>query len=234
MRVSLACGLVLGLLLPPLAAQAGWLITGTTTTFDNLTPVPNVQVTLFPESLTVVTDAQGDFLIPWSGARSYLKLVATEKNKDGTTSCRRIALQPRAKTKADSTYDVGVIVFVPNAYLPETPWAMRPRELTPQRTFKFPPAAPGQRDTCDFTMRVVSDMWGQILEIKQTKGDQQPARILEAADKWLRSLPWTVQRESRCDLKNPFTAAERFTYVSSDSGWVYVPKYKPRGSERGR
>jgi hypothetical protein len=205
----------------PTAASA-WLLTGTTVRFDNVTAVPGVRITLFPDSLVTVSDAQGDFLLTWSGERGYLTLVAREKNRDGSEWCKRLVLPARNKTRADSTYDVGPVIVMPDMALSGATAPTRANGVHPPR-IQAPAPAPGERDSCDFWVRWTTDLWGHTREVAQVKGDTKPTQILEGVFDWIRNFPWTVARESRCGVEPPFAGRERFVYAWSDSGWTYVP-----------
>ncbi len=211
------------------SACAGFTLVGTAVTQDSWTGVPNVRVTLFPESLTVVTDSEGDFFIPWKGTRGWLTFVASEKNPDGKDWCKRYTLFPHKATKADSTIDIGRIYVTPGARLSDAPAPIRPTgtEIPPILHVAGPKA--GQSDSCWVRVRYFTDPWGKAGKVEQIGGDAEPRQVIDAITRWIRSVPWKVGLETRCWEKEPISAILPFGYVWQDTGWVYTPSMKPRG-----
>jgi len=196
---------------------------GTCVEGDQITPVPGVRITLFPDSTTFYSDVNGDFIIPWSGERTYFTLIPQERNPDGSEWCKRFALLGREPTEADSFYDVGPVTIVPGLRLLAVPWCKWPLGLKAP-TLKVHGPTPDAVDTCRAVVSWRTDIWGKVVEVQQLFGNTDNPQVLEAFLDWIRSVRWTVYNETACGRIDPYVSRERVTYAWSDSGWVYIEK----------
>lgn len=201
------------------AAWAEWTITGTATTEDNFTGVEGVIVKLHPTGTEMTTDANGDFLMSWTGEKAYLTLT----NPLADPLCKRIALFPKPATRADSTLDLGGTVMVPTTRWAGRGKAMPPPGSMPPDSIRIAGPATGEPDSYWMVMRIVTDMYGTPTSIDQYDGEMAPAHLQAVVIDWLRSIPWIVHRETACDLDDPFRTMVPVTYWYRDGMWQLLP-----------
>jgi hypothetical protein len=213
----------------PCAGRGGWTIVGTTVTENDVTALPDVPITLYPESLTVVSDVQGDFFIPWNGGRGWLDFRAPEDMKDSSSRawCKRFVLRARRPGPADSTWDIGSIHVTPHLPVYNPPSPTLPAGTTPAAKLRVAGPGPDERDRYWMVMRFTADRWGHAGEVKQIAGDKSPSRLQEALFQWIKGVTWSVEPLTPCESEQPFIAIEHYSYAWADSVWVFFKSTPP-------
>lgn len=193
------------------------MIVGTCVEVDT-TPSEGVRVTFFPDSTTTITDADGDFVLDWSGKAGYLQLERPE-----SAACRRVAIWA---AESEEDLDLGYL--------------RSPRGATSRSAGLPPGVAPpdtirGSAPTTEtnrywFAVGVTFDLWGNRLDFERRSGDENvPEHLLEAAEAWADTAAWQFRRESSCE-DPPFEATIPMAYYwsSADGVWIRDPDNRPR------
>jgi hypothetical protein len=206
------------------SAGAAWTIIGTAVTEDSWTGVPDVRVTIFPESISVTTDTQGDFFLPWKGTKGWITFVPPQNRNEGW--CKSYTLFPRRTTKADSTLDIGRI-FIVTKRLPLSPPPTRPAGVEIPAVLHVSGPKAGQSDSLWVRMRYHTDLWGKAGRCEVMNPDNAEApQVIDALTKWIRSVTWKVDLEARCGEAEPISGIQPFGYVWQDTAWVYTPNIR--------
>lgn len=219
----------LALLLLSLRAEASWTITGTATREDGVTGLTGVKVVLYPGELATQSDDNGDFILPWDGSQGYLTVQA-----EGSDFCKRLALWPKAKTDADSTMDLGAVTAVRTGrYFGRGKPVFPQGELPPDSLHIAGPAA-GQPDRYWMIFRIVTDLYGTPTLVDHYGGDQGPPELQSTIIAWLKGVKWRVNRETLCDLDEPFRTMMPLSYWWVDGQWINLPDAGPSKSRQAQ
>jgi hypothetical protein len=226
------CEVFVLLLLAGMADRAGaanLMLVGTAVQTDQFSPVPGLEVTLFPDSVLTITDAQGDFLFPWNGAAGWLTFrfpqTSTDPGERGW--CKRYAVFPHRAPLADSTVDLGPIMTAVNLPSPSTPIPRLPGNAHPPDTLRVAGPQRGEKDHYAMAVRISTDIWGQVVDVRQVGGEPAPDRLQVDLFKWIRGLTWAVSPHLPCNSTKVLTANEHYPYTWNGSAWVSYVKQDP-------
>ena len=198
-------------------------IAGTTITASSDTPVPRVRITVMPDSAVTFTDADGDFLVSWSGRKGWITLIPEERARDGREWCKRVVLPEQSPESRDPIVDLGLITVMPRAQIGYQQVPTAPPAYPRPASLRVPGPKPGESDTCRVQLSYATDLWGRITRVEVSGGDQPPSGLKDAIFSWIRSVPWTVASETPCDSPEPFRTREWMDYAWADTAWVQVP-----------
>lgn len=208
-------------------ARSAWSVVGTTVQADEITPVPDVRITIYPDSLTSASDANGDFIVSWSGARAWLLFIPPEPRPDGKPWCKRYALYPRAAAAADSTLDIGLIRITPKLLGADPLQPLPPKGVEVIPRLRIPGPKEGEPARYWQMLRFRADIWGRTTRVEDMEGDPKPQPVHDALRRHLQEISWIVPDESRCEEADPFSNVLTFMYQWQDSVWVPKVSWGP-------
>ncbi len=228
-RVLLPASLIAGwMLLPGFGAGlalAQWTLVGTAVTPDGRAGVSDVTITLHPDStVRTITDLDGDFFIPWDGARGWISLVAAEPGPDGKPWCKRRVFKAATPGTPQGMVDLGKIIVSPRTRFAYQTIPAPPRDARRPARLRLPGPAGDEADTCRFRIRYQADLWGHATTVGDMEHADAPAPLREAVLDWVRQVAWTVPDETICGTMEPYAAFDEVYYAWSDSVWVLLDK----------
>jgi len=217
-------------IVPP--TQAAWMIGGTAVKEDNWTGYPNVRIALEPDSNQVLTDKNGDFLLPWSGRAGFITFTAPDLSPDGQTWCKRIRVDAKQPIPRDSTFDLGIVQVLPKVRIQGTSSCQAPPgTMAPTVIHARGPKA-GAPTTVHVFVQAGVDLSGNTVSVTPIGGDSTSAALLPAVHEWLNGIHWLVPRESICGVNEPFASIQQLPYQWQDSVWVISVVNGPGPSRR--
>lgn len=222
-------------------ARAQWTLTGTAVTPDARAGVPDVTVTLHPDSsVRAITDADGDFLLPWDGRKGWITLIPAQPGPDGKPWCKRRVFAAAEPGAEPGLVDLGPVIVSPRTRFAYQTQATPPRDTPRPRILRLPPPAQGEADTCRFRIRFQADPWGKATTADDLQADPAPEALRKAVLAWVLDVTWGVPAETICGPEAPYTGIDEVYYAWHDSVWVQLDKMemhrievRQRAADRG-
>jgi hypothetical protein len=109
-----------------------------------------------------------------------------------------------------------------------------PRGMRRPASLRLEGPGAGEPDTCGFRFRYKVDLWGGLVSLEQTWGDERPAALRDTVERWLRDIVWVVPAETTCEGEAPFAGEDEVWYAWADTAWVQAQGLELQKLRRAR
>ena len=172
---------------------------------DEISPIADVQITLFPARLETTSDADGDFFFDWNGEESYLvfRLVdsafCTQIIVRDVAALGAVGSDAGANIPRTGLIDLGTLVTVETRLRPGERRANLPAGT--QAPDEIEESGPDPNvDRLWFALRADLDRFGRVIGVGHHTGDIPTPDLGTTLEAWMTSLPWITPDVSRCGI----------------------------------